>query len=70
MKILKLLVLGIIIGGLFGFWTGYNKGRGAALFSNPFNKEEVTNKLKSSIGEGVEKAGEHIEKMGKDMKQQ
>ena len=69
MKILKLLLLGLIVGALLGFWTGYNKGRGAAIFSNPFKEQEVTDKIKSSIGEGVEKAGEHIEKMGKDMKE-
>lgn len=69
MKILKLLLLGLIVGALLGFWTGYNKGRGAAIFSNPFKEQEVTDKIKSSIGEGVEKAGEQIEKMGKDMKE-
>jgi gas vesicle protein len=68
MKTLKTLLLGLIIGALLGFWTGYNKGRGAGLFSNPFKERSVTEKLKSSVGEGMEKAGKNIEKMGKDIK--
>lgn len=70
MKTLKTLLLGLVIGALLGFWTGYNKGRGVALFSNPFKAVDVTDKIKTSIGEGVEKAGEQIEKFGKDMKDQ
>lgn len=68
MKTLKTLLLGLIIGALLGFWTGYNKGRGAALFSNPFVERSVTQKIKTSVGEGVEKAGKNIEQMGKDLK--
>jgi len=68
MKTLKVLIIGLIIGALLGFWTGYNKGRGAGLFDNPFKERTVTDKLKSSLGEGVEKAGKNIEQMGKDIK--
>lgn len=68
MKNLKILILGLIIGALLGFWTGYNKGRGAAIFSNPFKERTVTEKLKSSVGESMEKAGKNIEQMGKDIK--
>lgn len=68
MKILKTFLIGLIIGVLLGFWTGYNKGRGAAIFSNPFKERSVTEKLKSSVGEGVEKAGKNLEQMGKDLK--
>jgi len=67
MKSLKILLLGLVIGALLGFWTGYNKGRGAGLFSNPFEKHAVTKQLKSSLGEGMEKAGKNIEQMGKDI---
>lgn len=67
-KTVKTFIIGLIIGALLGFWTGYNKGRGAALFSNPFHERSVTQKIKSSVGEGVEKAGKNIEKMGKDLK--
>jgi len=68
MKKLKLILLGLVIGGLLGFWTGYNKGRGAGIFSNPFKEHTVTEKLKTSIGEGMEKAGKGIEQMGKGIK--
>lgn len=67
-KTLKTLLIGLILGALLGFWTGYNKGRGADIFSNPFKERSVTDKLKSSMGEGVEKAGKNLEKMGKDLK--
>lgn len=68
MKTLKILLIGLILGALLGFWTGYNKGRGAAIFSNPFKERSVTQKIKSSVGEGVEKAGKNLEQMGKDIK--
>ena len=68
MKTLKTLLLGIIIGALLGFWTGYNKGRGEAIFSNPFKEHAVSEKVKTTIGEGVEKAGKNIEQLGKDIK--
>ena len=68
MKSLKTLLIGIIIGALLGFWTGYNKGRGADIFSLNFKKPTVTEKLKTTIGEGMEKAGKNIEQMGKGIK--
>lgn len=68
MKTLKTFLIGLIIGALLGFWAGYNKGRGAGIFSNPFKERSVTEKLKSSVGEGVEKAGKNLEQMGKDLK--
>lgn len=68
MKTLKTLLVGLILGVLLGFWTGYNKGRGAGIFSNPFKERSVTEKIKSSVGEGVEKAGKNLEQMGKDLK--
>lgn len=69
MKILKTVIIGLVIGGLLGFWTGYNKGRGAGIFSNPFKETTVQENLKSSLGESVEKAGKNIEQMGKDIQE-
>lgn len=68
MKTLKILIIGLILGALLGFWTGYNKGRGVAIFSNPFKEHSVTEKITNSVGEGVEKAGKNLEQMGKDLK--
>ena len=39
MKILKLIVLGAVIGVAFGMWLGVNIGREMPLTSNPFYKE-------------------------------
>lgn len=68
MKSLKTFVIGIIVGGLLGAWLGYNKGRGMDLFSNPFKERTVSERIKSTVGEGVEKAGKSIEKLGEDIK--
>jgi len=68
MKALKQLVLGIIIGTLLGLWFGINIGRDKPWYSNPLTERHVKDKIKASIGEGVEKAGESIEQMGEDIK--
>ncbi len=68
MKTIKLLLVGFIAGMLIGLWFGVNFGKGKRLYSNPFAERSVTDKIKSSIGEGVEKAGERIEKLGEDIK--
>lgn len=68
MKNLKTFLVGAIVGALLGAWLGYNKGRGADLLSSPFQERSVTEKIKSSVGEGVEKAGKSIEKLGEDIK--
>ena len=65
---LKQLIIGAIIGLLIGLWFGVNIGKGNKIYSNPFAERTVTDKLKSSIGEGVEKAGKSIEKLGEDIK--
>ena len=67
MKSLKTLILGLIIGTLLGLWFGINIGKNKPWYSNPFEERSVTSKFKSSIGQGVEKAGKSIEKMGEDI---
>lgn len=39
-------VVGIIIGGLIGFWVGVNYGKGEPLYSYPFNNDTLTEKAK------------------------
>jgi len=68
MKSLKLVILGLIIGVLIGLWFGVNIGKDNPIFSNPFKERSVTEKIKSGIGHGVEKAGKSIEKLGEDIK--
>jgi hypothetical protein len=68
MKKLKIFLFGIILGVLVGLWLGINVGKGKPWYSNPLEERSVTDKIKTSIGEGVEKAGESIEQMGEDIK--
>lgn len=68
MKSFKTLLTGIVIGLLLGLWFGVNIGRDRPLYSNPFADRSIKEKIKTSVGEGVEKAGSSIEKLGEDMK--
>lgn len=68
MKSFKTLLLGVVIGLLLGLWFGVNIGRDRPLYSNPFEDRSIKEKIKTSVGEGVEKAGSSIEKLGEDMK--
>lgn len=68
MKSLKVFIFGAIVGLVIGLWFGVNIGKDKPIYSNPFAEKTVQEKLKSSIGEGVEKAGESIEKLGSDIK--
>lgn len=68
MKSLKPLLAGLVLGILVGLWFGVNIGKGRPFYSNPFAATNVGKEIKSSIGEGVERAGESIEKLGGDIK--
>ena len=67
MKILKLIVLGAVIGVASGMWLGVNIGREMPLTSNPFYKESLNEKLKRVSGETLEKSGRAIEKTGQKL---
>ena len=68
MKALKTLIFGVLIGLLLGLWFGVNIGKDKVWYSNPFKERSMMDKVKSTIGEGVEKAGEGIEKIGEEIK--
>lgn len=51
---LKYLVLGLVIGGLFGLWFGVNLGKGNPVYANPFHEPDVTQRLKSGAEEVLE----------------
>jgi len=68
MRSLKLLLTGLVLGGVVGLWQGINIGKNNPWYSNPLEERSVTDKIKSSIGDGFEKAGESIEKVGGDIK--
>ncbi len=63
-KCLLCLILGIAI----GLWPGYNLGRGAEIFSNPFGAETVQQQLGSAWKEGREEFGESLKKLGNELK--
>ena len=67
MKILKLIVLGAVIGVAIGMWLGVNLGREMPLTSNPFYKESLNEKLKRLGGETLEKSGRALEKTGQEL---
>jgi hypothetical protein len=60
MRIIKMLVMGVLIGLLTGLWLGVNIGKGNPLLSNPFAEEQLQKKLKEKVGERIEKLGEDI----------
>lgn len=60
MKSLKTLLLGVIIGAAIAFPLGVNFGKGAPLFSNPFEKRSIKEKVKEKVGEITESAREKI----------
>jgi len=68
MKILKLILLGLVIGIAIGLWLGVNIGREEPVLSNPFSHHEsVAEKLKRVGGETLEKSGRAIEQTGKEL---
>ena len=68
MKTLKPLFFGLIIGMVLGLWFGVNIGKQQPFYSNPFAERKVGEKLKTTLGEGVGKAGEKLEKLGQELK--
>ncbi|MBI3562289.1 MAG: hypothetical protein HY080_11320 [Gammaproteobacteria bacterium] len=69
MKTFRPMLVGIIIGVLVGLWFGVNIGKGRPFYGNPFAAERtVGERIKSTIGEGVGKAGATLEKLGEDLK--
>lgn len=46
MKFIKGIVLGFLIGAILGSWVGFNKGRGAPYFVNPFVEYTFSDRIK------------------------
>ncbi len=65
---MKTLIVGIVIGLVFGFWLGVNIGRDRPLLSNPFVESTMSETLKEKTGEAVEKAGQGMEKIGEGIR--
>ena len=60
MKIIKMLFMGTLFGLIVGLWLGVNIGKGNPIFSNPFAKENLQQKIKERVGESIEQLGEDI----------
>lgn len=60
MKIIKMLITGLLLGFAVGMWFGVNIGKGNKIFSNPFAKDNIEQKIKRKVGESIEKLGEEI----------
>lgn len=67
MNNIKLILIGAVIGVTIGLWLGVNIGRETPLFSNPFYKETITDKMKRLSGETLEKGGKALEKTGQEL---
>lgn len=65
MKNFKIIVLSAFIGGIVGVVVGINIGRDKPIWSNPFAKESLTDKLKNLGAETLDKSGKALEKSGR-----
>ncbi len=69
MKQVKLMIIGIFIGGALGFWTGVNTGKERPLFSNPFAETNIKEKIKTTGDQIMEKSGAVMEKSGQKLEE-
>ena len=46
MKYIKGVITGLVIGLVIGSWVGFNKGRDAPLFTNPFQEYGLGDRIK------------------------
>ena len=56
----KNLFFGLFIGLLLGLWFGINIGKGRSLIANPFAHQSFSEKVKSKVGESMERIGKEI----------
>jgi len=51
MKRIKYLLVGTLLGLLFGAWFGINYGRGKPVYSNPFAEKSVREKAQDTASD-------------------
>lgn len=56
----KNLLFGLFVGLLLGLWFGVNIGKGRSIVANPFAEQNITQKVKSKVGDSVERIGKEI----------
>ncbi len=62
MKYIKGIILGFLIGCILGGWAGYNKGRGAPYFVNPFAEYTLSDRIKDDADSLYKDTKESIRK--------
>ena len=60
MKKLKFLLLGVVVGLLFGLWFGVNIGKEKPIFSNPFEDKALQEKAKETVVMGPKWEGHSV----------
>ena len=56
----KNLLFGLLVGLLLGLWFGVNIGKGRSIVANPFAEQNISQKVKSKVGDSVERIGKEI----------
>ena len=56
----KNLFFGLFIGLALGLWFGINIGKGRSIVANPFANQGFSEKVKSRVGQSVERIGREI----------
>ena len=67
-KTLRHLTIGLLLGLALGLWFGVNLGRCRSLFSNPFAKQTLSERLKDTGSLVLDKSGQALEEGGKALR--
>ncbi len=57
---IKKLILGLVIGGVVGFWVGMNMGKGQPLWAYPFSGQDVKQTATEVIKDTKRAVREHL----------
>jgi len=60
MRYVNGLIIGLLLGGILGFAGGYNHGRNAPIFSNPFEKRDLGSRLERATENILDEARRQI----------
>lgn len=64
MATVRNVVIGLLIGFIFGIWIGVNIGKDKPYFSNPFKEKSVNQKLKDTGKDLLKEGGKFLEESG------
>jgi hypothetical protein len=69
MRKIKILITGIVIGGLVGLWFGFNIGKQRPVYANPFTDPEVSSRIENTGEEAVQDSGQALEQAGEQLQE-